>query len=44
VVVVMRNHTIADVHDQRSSGGASLLAAIADLEAARADENTGEAA
>jgi simple sugar transport system ATP-binding protein len=44
VVVVMRGHTAASVHDMRSSGSASLIAAIADLESERSDEQQGAAA
>jgi simple sugar transport system ATP-binding protein len=44
VVVVMRGHTVASVHDMRSSTSASLIAAIAALESERNDEDQGAAA
>jgi hypothetical protein len=41
---VMRGHTVASVHDMRSSTSASLIAAIAALESERNDEDQGAAA
>jgi simple sugar transport system ATP-binding protein len=44
VVVVMRGHTAASVHDMRLGASASLIAAIAALESERSNEREGAAA